>query len=81
MAETLVDARHAYKDHREVTAVVPVADEFERGRGESLGFVDDEQLDQVKDVSLLSRHGSECLPYSSALMPTGIRVDDADASL
>ena len=42
VAESLVDAGHADEDHREVFAVVSVAEEFKGSGVESLCFVDDE---------------------------------------
>ena len=44
----MVDAGHADEDHGEVIAVVSVAEQLERSRCESFGFVDDEQVDEVR---------------------------------
>lgn len=50
VAESLVDAGHADEDHRKVGAVVVVAEDFQGGRGESFGFVNDEQFHQFADA-------------------------------
>lgn len=48
VAEPLVDAGHANEDHREVFTVVAVAEQLERSRCEPFGFVDDEQIHEVR---------------------------------
>lgn len=54
MAESFVDARHPDQYHREAGSVVPVTKQLECGRGESFGFVDDEQLNVAGHISHLS---------------------------
>lgn len=44
VAETLVDAGHANEDDRDVFSIMSVTKNLEGGRGESLGFIDDEEL-------------------------------------
>lgn len=44
MTEPLVNAGHADQDHREVGAVVLVAERLKSGGSQPFGFVDDEQL-------------------------------------
>ena len=44
-------SRHADQDHGELGGVVAVAKQFERGRGESFGFVDDEELNPAGGVA------------------------------
>ena len=56
MPESLVDTGHADEDDRKVGAVVVVAKEFQCGRGEAFGFVDDEQFHQLGD----SVHDARC---------------------
>lgn len=51
MAKPLVNARHADEDDRQVVAVVFITEEFECGRGQSFGFIDDEQLDPLVGVT------------------------------
>lgn len=54
MPEALIDAGHANENDRQLVAIMVIAEEFERGRSQAFGFVDDQQLDppgHVTDVS------------------------------
>jgi hypothetical protein len=51
VAEALVDAWHADKNDRDLGPVVFVPEKFQDGRGESFGFVDDQQFDPFVGVA------------------------------
>jgi hypothetical protein len=51
--ELPVEARHADQDHAQVTAVEEVAELFQAGGAEPIGFVDDHHLGAVHRVQLV----------------------------
>jgi hypothetical protein len=65
VAESLTDAGHADEDDPQLGSVVLVAEEFQCGRGEAFGFVDDEQFDQLDDAVRDAR----CAPNATMSRP------------